>query len=150
MFDASPPTEGRAKGTYAAVIGGVLAEERELRGVTQAAAASAAGLTQSTWARMEVGKACTVENLAKACGAFKLEMWKLIKVADDRTEALRAQCIDVVYEPVTEEPKTVWLAGNELSRIAAASLAASSPLAALAIAAGNGIAGYISKLFENK
>ena len=47
------------KATYSAIIGVVLQEERDVCGVTQASAAIAAGLTQSTWARLENGKACT-------------------------------------------------------------------------------------------
>lgn len=141
------------KATYAAIIGGVLAEERELRGVTQVAAANSAGLTQSTWARLEVGKACTVENLARACAAFRLQTWQLLKVADDRAAALREQGIEVVYEPAQDNKETTavsWLTGNELSRLSTAALAATSPAAALAIAAGNGIAGYISRLLEKR
>jgi transcriptional regulator with XRE-family HTH domain len=141
------------KAMYSAVVGGVLSEERELRSVTQGAAAGAAQLTQSTWARLEAGKACTIENLSKACVPFKIELWQLFKMADDRARALRDQGIEVVLEPVmeAEEASTVsWLTGNELSRISAAALAATSPVAALAIAAGTGITGYISKWLESR
>jgi transcriptional regulator with XRE-family HTH domain len=141
------------KATYTSVVGGVLAEERELRGVSQGAAAGAAGLTQSTWARLEVGKACTIENLGKACSAFRLDLWQLFKVADDRAQALREKGIDVVYDPMADaegEKPVSWLSGSELSRISAAALAATSPVAAMAIAAGNGVVGYIDKLFGPK
>ncbi|MBN3761134.1 helix-turn-helix domain-containing protein [Burkholderia sp. Ac-20365] len=135
------------KVAYSAIVGGVLAEERELRSVTQGAAATAAGVTQSTWARLEAGKACTLENLGRACATFGLELWQLFKVVDDRARALREQGIEVVYEPMTDTDETVtWIAGNELSRISTAALAATSPLASVAIAAGNGVVGYIKNV----
>ncbi|MGF6936999.1 transcriptional regulator with XRE-family HTH domain [Paraburkholderia sp. UCT70] len=142
----------KKRAAYAALVGGVLAEERELRGVSQGAAAGAAGLKQSTWARMEAGRGCTLENLGKACSAFKLEPWKLLKVADDRAEALRGQEIEVVFESETQTVDTqgAWLTGSELARVSLSALAAKSSLAALAIAAGAGIAGYIDRLFEKR
>jgi transcriptional regulator with XRE-family HTH domain len=79
------------KVSYAAVVGAVLFEERERRNVSQAAAANVAGLTQSTWARMELGRACTLENLAKASEAFRFELWQLLRVVDDRVRGLKEQ-----------------------------------------------------------
>lgn len=137
--------------TYTAVIGAVLAEERNLRGISQLVAASCAKppLAQSTWARLELGKACNADNLARAAGAFEIEPWQLIKVADDRVKALRSQGIEVLFEaPSEEELKTepeAWLSADAISRLSTIGLGTG-----LAIAAVAGIGAYINKVFNSK
>jgi transcriptional regulator with XRE-family HTH domain len=106
------------KVSYAAVVGAVLSEERERRNVSQSAAANAAGLTQSTWARMELGRACTLENLAKASEAFRFELWQLLRVVDDRVKGLKEQGVVVIYElpaesEIKEDPES-WLTSSSL------------------------------------
>lgn len=106
------------KVSYAAVVGAVLSEERERRNVSQSAAANAAGLTQSTWARMELGRACTLENLAKASEAFRFELWQLLRVVDDRVKGLKEQGVVVIYElpaesELKEDPES-WLTSSSL------------------------------------
>ncbi|WP_152545707.1 helix-turn-helix domain-containing protein [Aeromonas hydrophila] len=132
------------KVSYAAVVGAVLFEERERRNVSQAAAANVAGLTQSTWARMELGRACTLENLAKASEAFRFELWQLLRVVDDRVRGLKEQGVVVIYElPVESEIKEhqeEWLTSSSL--ISKMSLIG---LGALAGAAMMGVAEYIKK-----
>ena len=106
------------KVSYAAVVGAVLSEERERRNVSQSAAANVAGLTQSTWARMELGRACTLENLAKASQAFRFELWQLLRVVDDRVRGLKEQGVAVIYElpaesEIKEDPES-WLTSSSL------------------------------------
>jgi transcriptional regulator with XRE-family HTH domain len=106
------------KVSYAAVVGAVLSEERERRNVSQSAAANVAGLTQSTWARMELGRACTLENLAKASNAFRFELWQLLRVVDDRVKGLKEQGVVVIYElpaesEIKEDPES-WLTSSSL------------------------------------
>ena len=106
------------KVSYAAVVGAVLSEERERRNVSQSAAANVAGLTQSTWARMELGRACTLENLAKASEAFRFELWQLLRVVDDRVKGLKEQGVVVIYElpaesEIKEDPES-WLTSSSL------------------------------------
>lgn len=106
------------KVSYAAVVGAVLSEERERRNVSQSAAANVAGLTQSTWARMELGRACTLENLAKASQAFRFELWQLLRVVDDRVKGLKEQGVVVIYElpaesEIKEDPES-WLTSSSL------------------------------------
>lgn len=147
------------KATYSAIIGVVLQEERDVCGVTQASAAIAAGLTQSTWARLENGKACTIENLAKACTAFRLELWQLIKVVDDRVNVLKAEGIEIVYESPSEiemKNSEEWITSNsQLSKIGLAALAGAAGVAivglfpAASTLAASGIAGYLSKRFPD-
>jgi transcriptional regulator with XRE-family HTH domain len=142
------------KASYLAVIGVVLQEERDVRGVTQAAAATLAGITQSTWARLENGKACTIENLAKACKGFDLELWQLIKVADDRAMALTREGVIVVYETPTDadtKNSDEWIISNsQLSKIGLAALAGATVVGLFpgaAVLAATGITGYLAKAF---
>ena len=136
--------------TYASVIGAVIAEERELRGVTQAAIAGAAGMPQSTWGRLELGRACTLENLAKVSKVLKVELWQLIRVADDRVKSLESQGLVVVHEnPSDEEMQSEpdgWLIGSAvISRASLVGLGAVAGATAVA-----GIVDYISKLFGDQ
>lgn len=132
------------KVSYAAVVGAVLSEERERRNVSQLMAANVAGLTQSTWGRMELGRACTLENLAKASKAFHFELWQLLKVVEDRVKSLEEQGFKVVYELPSEseikERQEEWLTNSSL--ISKMSLIG---LGALAGAAMMGVAEYIKK-----
>lgn len=141
----STPTKSA---TYASVIGAVLAEERERRVFTQAAVAKIAGLTQSTWGRMELGRACSIENLGKASTALKIELWQLIKAVDDRAKGLQEHGVQVVFElPSEEEIKAnpdEWLTGSMLRTVSLVSLGAAS---AAAVA---GVASYISSIFKSE
>lgn len=132
--------------SYASVIGTILSEERERKVFTQAAVAKIAGLTQSTWGRMELGRACTIENLGKAAHALKIELWELLKAVDDRVKGLEAQNIQVVFElPSEDEVKAnpdVWITGSALRTLSIMGLGAASG-AALA-----GVASYISSVFK--
>lgn len=118
------------KMAFAALVGAILSEERESRGTSQATAAKDAGLAQSTWARMELGRACTLENLAKASALFGFQMWQLLRVAEDRANGLRNQGIEVVYDlPTDDEMKEEadhWLTGSSI--ISKASLLALAPM----------------------
>lgn len=106
------------KVSFAALVGAILSEERERRGDSQATAAKEAGLAQSTWARMELGRACTLENLAKASAHYEFQLWQLLRVAEDRADGLRNQGIEVVHElPSDDEIKAEadhWLTGSGL------------------------------------
>ncbi|EZH81721.1 hypothetical protein AT59_13735 [Aeromonas hydrophila AD9] len=93
---------------------------------------------------MELGRACTLENLAKASEAFRFELWQLLRVVDDRVRGLKEQGVVVIYElPVESEIKEhqeEWLTSSSL--ISKMSLIG---LGALAGAAMMGVAEYIKK-----
>lgn len=133
--------------TYASVIGAVLSEERERRVMTQSSVAAIAGLTQSTWGRMELGRACTLENMGKASLALNIKLWELMKVVDDRVGSLQEQGIQVVYELPTEEEMKAnmdqWVIGS--SQISKLSLIG---LGGLSGAALGGVSSYISSIFK--
>ena len=89
-----------------------------------------------------------MDNIARATGAFGIEPWQLIKVADDRVKALREQGIEVRYEtPSDEELKEEesWLSVGAISRLSTVGLGAGLGIAAVA-----GIATYINKVFNTK
>ncbi|MFV3329915.1 helix-turn-helix domain-containing protein [Pseudomonas sp. NY15437] len=133
--------------TYASVIGAVLSEERERRVMTQASVAAIAGLTQSTWGRMELGRACTLENLGKASVALNIKLWELMKVVDDRVAGLENQGIQVVYELPTEEELKAnqehWVVGS--SQISKLSLVGLGALSGIAL---GGVSSYIASIFK--
>lgn len=132
--------------SYASVIGTVLSEERERKVFTQAAVAKIAGLTQSTWGRMELGRACTIENLGKAAHALNIELWELMRVVDDRVKGLQAQNIQVVFElPSEDEVKAnpeEWITGNTLRTLSILGLGAASGVALA------GVTSYITSIFK--
>ncbi len=64
-------TKLRPETTYSAVVGRVLAIERQKRQLDQTTIATAAGVTQPTWSRIENGEsALTVDQLALAAVAL--------------------------------------------------------------------------------
>jgi transcriptional regulator with XRE-family HTH domain len=134
--------------TYASVIGVVLGEERERNSMTQAAAARQAGVTQSTWARMELGRACTMENLGKAAAVLNIEIWKLIKAVVDRVIGREAQGIRVVFEAPNENevksaPET-WVTGSSLRTLSIIGLGVASS------AALSGVRAYIASTLNKQ
>lgn len=91
------------KVAYVSLVGVVIAEEREIRGISQIAAANVSGLNQSTWARIESGKAITIENILKVSKVLNFEPWQLFKVVDDRVKALVNQGVEVVFISPNDE-----------------------------------------------
>ena len=108
--------------------------------------AKVAGLTQSTWGRMELGRACTIENLGKAARALNIELWELMKVVDDRVKGLESQEIQVVFELPSEDDikanPSEWVTGSTLKTLSIIGLGAASGIALA------GVTSYISSIFK--
>jgi len=51
--------------TYPSLVGKILAQQREIRGIKQGAIAEALGLSQSAYSRLESGE--SVLNLSRSC-----------------------------------------------------------------------------------
>lgn len=136
--------------TYSSVVGAVIAEERELREVSQQVAANVAGMTQSTWARLELGRACTLENIIKASKAFRFEPWQLFKVVDDRVKSLELQG----YEVVPDTPSEEEIKKDADGWMTARNLITNTSLLGLGAVAGAGavmgVMPYIERLFKDK
>lgn len=70
--------------TYGAMVGSALLERRLELGIEQAMVASAAGVSQSTWSRIERGVSpCTIEQLRTASDMLQSTPSALIARADE-------------------------------------------------------------------
>ena len=141
---------------YSSILGSVLQEAREFKGKKQTEVAGAANMTQSTWARIEVGRACTIENLAKASQALDLKLWQIIKAADERAELLeKTKNYQVLYtSPPDKDDQNGWITNpGKLSTISQGivplSLGVMAGVASPAFAAGS-ILGYLGKKLLSK
>jgi transcriptional regulator with XRE-family HTH domain len=135
--------------SYGAVVGAIVAEERATKKLSQENAANKAEIPQSTWARVELGRACTLDNIAKIANVLQVAPWELIRAADDRVKSLAKQGITVVNDTPSEDEVRanpyIWLTGS-----AAISRESLMGLGAVAGATAIGVAAYISKLFGDK
>ena len=141
-------SELKKKVTYAAIAGAIIAEERVRNETSQQVVASIAKVTQSTWARIETGRACTLENIVKASMAIGLEPWQLLKVVDDRVKGLLSQGYEVVVDVPSEsevkaDPDSWLTARNIITAVSIAAIAA--PLIPAAL---NGVSEYLSSLWK--
>lgn len=104
---------------YATVLGSVLAEMREAIAFSQKQAADAMGVSQSAVARMELGKACTLENLLKAARVYGVSISRIFEICESRvTIFLNAGY--AVTEGFPEDDE--WLSGNERLLVSALQL----------------------------
>lgn len=101
---------------YATVLGSVLAEIRENIGLSQKQAAAAMGISQSAVARVELGKACTLENLIKSARLYNLSVSVLFEVCESRVDILSRAGYEVI-EGFPEDGE--WISGNERLLISA-------------------------------
>lgn len=77
--------------TYAIIVGRILTKRRKSCGLRQEALATALGVTQSTWSRIENGtSALTISQLAIAARALNLPPSDLIAQADEVHQARTA------------------------------------------------------------
>ncbi|EEU9561251.1 helix-turn-helix transcriptional regulator [Acinetobacter sp. YH16039] len=130
-------------------MGTVISEEREHRGLNQASASQLCGMTQSTLARVEIGRASTIENVLKISHGFELEPWQLFKVADDRVKALKSQG----YEVETELPSEKELKENSAEWVTTKTIitrASIIGLTAAGVAIVDGVIPYINKFMKKK
>lgn len=84
---------------YPALVGKVLAREREARSQKQTDVASKLGLSQSAFSRLEAGE--SVLNLAqmhKLCAEFGLRPSEVLREADALETQLKARGVDVLHE----------------------------------------------------
>ncbi|WP_368856091.1 MULTISPECIES: helix-turn-helix domain-containing protein [unclassified Acinetobacter] len=126
-----------------------MSEEREHRGLNQASASQLCGMTQSTLARVEIGRASTIENVLKISHGFELEPWQLFKVADDRVKALKSQG----YEVETELPSEKELKENSAEWVTTKTIitrASIIGLTAAGVAIVDGVIPYINKFMKKK
>lgn len=84
--------------SYPAVVGRIIAMQREQRGLEQSDIATEVGLSQSTWSRIETGQsALTIEQLAMAAKKLGTLPGQILGQADEVTSKLGA--MNVTVEP---------------------------------------------------
>ena len=94
---SSPPPKPLV--TYPALVGKILAQQREVRGVKQGDLAVALGLSQSAYSRLESGE--SILNLAQVRNAamqLGLKPSQVIQWADSYETQLRQQGVEVLSE----------------------------------------------------
>lgn len=78
------------------ILGGVIAQKRESKGLNQGQMAQHMGLGQSTWGRIEKGSSgLSVEQLLKAAEVLGTDASSLLREAEKVAENLRLQNIQV-------------------------------------------------------
>lgn len=83
--------------TFPAIIGRLLAVQRDRLNLDQATVAAAVGVTQPTWSRIERGEsAISVDQLRRACNRLGLVPGQLLNQADSAKAQLERQGISVV------------------------------------------------------
>ncbi len=82
--------------TYSAVVGQVLAVERENAGFNQGVFAGQMGISQATWSRIEKGNSgLSIEQLAHAARLLKRSPSEILQLADDVVQDLREKNMKV-------------------------------------------------------
>lgn len=90
------PLPLRPTTTYPAVVGRILVLARESVGVPQAELAAAAGVSQSTWSRIENGSSgLSIEQLSLAAAKLRCTPGHLVAEADRAVNGLAAQGVFV-------------------------------------------------------
>lgn len=85
--------------TYSAVVGAVIANQREILDVSQAQLAEAVGIGQPAWSRIEKGEsALTIDQLARAASKLNSSPSELLLMADRTVMEMKEQELKVSYE----------------------------------------------------
>jgi len=83
--------------TYPAIVGRVLQRQREATGMTQASLAAAAGVSQSTWSKIEMGtSALSLGQLLLSADALGTTPGALLAEADTAAQGLTERGV-VIY-----------------------------------------------------
>lgn len=85
--------------TYPALVGKILAQQREARGIKQGDLAAIIGLSQSAYSRLEAGESVlNVSQLRNAAIHLGLAPAQVLHWADKYEDQLRQQGVDVLSE----------------------------------------------------
>jgi transcriptional regulator with XRE-family HTH domain len=85
--------------TYPALVGKILAQKREECAMKQAEMATALGMSQSAYSRLESGDSVmNISQLRKICAHLGLRPSDALRLADGYAEKLNLQHVEVVAE----------------------------------------------------
>lgn len=94
---SSPPPKPIV--TYPALVGKILAQQREARGIKQGDLATALGLSQSAYSRLESGDSVlNLSQLRNVAARLGLQPTLILKWADQYEAQLRQQGVEIVSE----------------------------------------------------
>ena len=108
--------------TYPSIVGKVLTDVRGQRGMQQKDMASAVGITQATWSRIESGQtSVTLEHLRSAAQTFGMLPSQLLAIADQSELEAQFRGVTVVETKSVPElhPGLALLAGAALGMFVA-------------------------------
>jgi transcriptional regulator with XRE-family HTH domain len=103
--------------TYPSIVGKVLTDLRSQRGMHQKDMASAVGITQATWSRIENGQtSVTLEHLRSAAKTMGMPPSQILAIADQTEVEAEFRGVSVVETKSTPDihPGLVLLAGAAL------------------------------------
>lgn len=99
--------------TYQAIVGRLLAQKRDLLKLDQAEVASAVGVTQPTWSRIERGTGTlSIEQLQRACEKLRWTPGGVLQYADTAKHQLERQGVSIVAPEDDDSDKTVAFIGG--------------------------------------
>lgn len=85
--------------TYPALVGKILAQQREARGIKQGDFAAAIGLSQSAYSRLEAGESVlNLSQIRNAAMKLGLAPFQILHWADQYEAQLREQGVEVLSE----------------------------------------------------
>lgn len=93
---------------YPTIVGAILSEMRERASLSQKQAAESIGVSQSALSRMELGKACTLENLLRAARAYNVPLSEIFIACDER----KAQFEKAKLTVTDDIPDVAYLPGS--------------------------------------
>lgn len=99
MHEKSTPPPPKPLVTYPALVGKILAQQRESRGIKQGDFAAFIGLSQSAYSRLEAGESVlNLSQLRNAAAHLGLTPAQVLHRADQYEALLRQQGVDVLSE----------------------------------------------------
>jgi transcriptional regulator with XRE-family HTH domain len=106
--------------TYQSVIGRILVKFRKALNIDQSVLAASAGVTQSTWSRIERGESpLTVSQLAKASESLRVHPSNILIEAEQAISELKKQGVIIRMDNVETKKNN-----NAIAMIGAAALGA--------------------------
>ena len=88
---------------YSSLVGKILAQQREAKGLKQGDLAGVLGLSQSAYSRLESGDSVlNVSQLRNACGHLKIRPSLVLGLADEYESELRRQGVKIILEKPTD------------------------------------------------
>jgi transcriptional regulator with XRE-family HTH domain len=115
----SPPTQVARVTTYRAIVGRLLAARRSGLNLDQRTLATAVGLTQSTWSRIESGtSSLSLDQLKRACDVLRVLPGVMLEQADQVSSGIMRCGVEVLHDRCDEADRSArYLGGDRLTEL---------------------------------